>query len=150
MPFAVRYFPDEVLIAALVLDVAHLSKRHPEGFIIRLHVLGDFFSVEYVAVWVDLLDLFPVRIFGYTHWPHDTEIGKAITEMVHAYPGRCSILRSDKACKDDPLPGAYSVMKGQEPPEGALVCPEQTGKTESCMTCGLCMHGRIEVAFLQH
>ena len=45
-----------------------LSELNPEKFYtIRLHVLGDFFSPEYVEFWGRMLDTFPnIRIFGYT------------------------------------------------------------------------------------
>ena len=37
-------------------------------FRFRLHLLGDFWSVEYVRLWLRLLDMFPnLFVFGYTH-----------------------------------------------------------------------------------
>lgn len=41
-------------------------------YIIRLHILGDFFSVAYVAFWDRMMDKFPnIKIFGYTAHPID-------------------------------------------------------------------------------
>jgi len=41
-------------------------------YAIRLHVLGDFYSVAYVAFWDRMMDKFPnIKIFGYTAHPID-------------------------------------------------------------------------------
>lgn len=43
--------------------------------LVRLHVLGDFYSVEYVEFWSQMLVEFPnVDVFGYTAHPIDTTI----------------------------------------------------------------------------
>jgi hypothetical protein len=150
MPFARRYRPGGRLHRALSADVATLAARHPEGFVVRLHILGDFYSEAYVAHWRLLLAATPgLRIFGYTHWPPDTPIGRAVTQLVQDWPGRVRILRSDGAC-DDPLPRAMTVPHDGAAVPGTVVCPEQTGRTRSCLTCGLCMNGRTSVSFLDH
>lgn len=151
MPFAKRYLPGSQLTDALAHDLKVLNIKHPEGFVIRLHILGDFYSEDYVAWWNTWLVLYPkMVIYGYTHREHDTRIGDRIAHMVDDHPGRVSILRSDRKNDDDPLPGAYTVKKGTEPSKDILVCPQQTGATESCLTCGLCFHGHIPVQFLEH
>lgn len=148
---ATRYAHGPALEAAIKADVAHLAAKHPAGFVVRLHVLGDFYSVAYVRLWQQLLTKYPaLRIYGYTHREHGTPIGDAVTRLVTFNPGRVSILRSDGKGGDDPLPAATTVAPGAPAPQGYVNCPEQRKQTASCLTCGLCMNGRTQVAFDNH
>lgn len=36
-----------------------LAHKHPGGFVVRLHVLGDFYSTEYVGLWSRMLKQIP-------------------------------------------------------------------------------------------
>lgn len=152
MPFATRH-NTRGLTAALRADLAVLADKHPAGFVVRLHVLGDFYSVEYVEFWAtQIRDVPQLRIFGYTHREFGTPIGDAVTQLVTKNPGRVSILRSDGTNPADPLQRAMSIdADATEPhPLARVICPEQTGKTESCLTCGLCMGGKVSVSFMSH
>lgn len=153
MPFAHRYKHGPALERALDRDVFTLSSRKQtrDGFIVRLHVLGDFYSVAYVHYWGALLKEYPaLRLFGYTHHRHASPIGRAVSDLVHEWPLRTSFLRSDADEADDPLPKAMTVLRGAEPVEGTVFCPEQTGRSPTCATCGLCMGGRVSVTFIDH
>jgi hypothetical protein len=151
MPFAKRHRPGPALENAIAHDLELLNQRHRQGFVVRLHVLGDFYSVEYVRSWETFLKTFPaMRVFGYTHWPLYHPIGKEVTRLVQHHVGRVSILRSDKSDPADPLPGAMTIAVGATAFPGTVVCPEQTGKTAACTTCGLCMNGRTAVSFVDH
>ena len=51
----------------LIDEVAALADQHRQGFVIRLHVLGDFYSEHYAKVWTELLARVPaLRVYGYT------------------------------------------------------------------------------------
>lgn len=153
MPFAVRYQHGPALDAALDADVALLALRHPAGVVVRLHALGDFVDEQYVANWDARVKAHPeLHIYGYTHWPFGTPVGDAVTAFVLQNPGRVSILRSDADVPGDPLPRAVVVPKDATAPhpDTAVICPEQTGKSASCLTCGLCLNGRTSVSFLDH
>lgn len=151
MYLAKRYLPGQDLIDALNADLQVLEDKYPLGFVIRLHILGDFYSLDYVHFWGMALYTIPnMSIYGYTHRQHGTPIGDAVTKMVQTFPDRVSILRSDPTGKGDPLPSAHTVHKSQTPDAGIVICPEQTGKSESCLTCGLCFNGRTSVQFLEH
>ena len=69
MPFADRMdheSPD--FYNALERDVDYLNAKHPVGLAIRLHELGDFFSLDYVSFWEMLLCSYPaLNAFGYSH-----------------------------------------------------------------------------------
>jgi hypothetical protein len=138
MRFAHRVGADDpdLLMLRLHDEIEHLSKVHPSGFVIRLHVLGDFFSVDYVDFWADALRAYPaLHLFGYTHRTGD--IGEAIGE--HLQNDRAWIRFSDKG-------GDMSANVGGE----GIVCPEQSGKTQSCLTCGLCWSTTKAIAFIEH
>src|SRR5690606_16737895 len=47
MPRAKRILPGPELEKRIRKDIARLAERYPNGFVIRLHILGDFYSEEY-------------------------------------------------------------------------------------------------------
>lgn len=146
---ALRYEPGLELEAAIGADVTLLARRHPDGFVVRLHVLGDFYSEDYVAHWATLLVDHPeAHVFGYTHWPQDHPIGAALTAWVEGQV-RVALLRSDGPLTDA-LPVAVTVGRTAEAAPGTILCPEQTGATAACTTCGLCMNHRTSVSFRDH
>jgi hypothetical protein len=152
MPFAKRHQPGPTLLAAIAADLIVLSHRHPAGYVIRLHVLGDFYDVSYVEAWANWLTLHPaLRLFGYTHWRHAHPIGRAVSDLVASFSERTAFRRSDADEVDDPLPPAFTVDREiEDPVVGTVFCPEQTGQTASCTTCGLCMNGTTGITFLDH
>lgn len=151
MPFAKRHHPGVELTEAITADLQVLNTRHRNGYVIRLHVLGDFYSVDYVQHWHQALVQNPsLHLFGYTHWRQSDPIGKAVADMVAAFPDRTAFRRSDPSEANDPLPGAWTIERTQLPVLGSVTCPEQTGKTSSCNTCGLCMNTTTAVSFINH
>jgi hypothetical protein len=133
----------------LVREVCSLGRKHPQGFVIRLHVLGDFFSVRYVQVWQALLEQVPgLRVFGYSaRWQPEDPIAAALVRLVMAQWERFSI-RFSNAPADECA--TVSIEHPIQRPPDAVICPEQVGKTESCSTCGLCWQTKRRIAFLQH
>src|SRR5262249_22027748 len=68
MPFARRIDHTGKLFPTLEAELATLSAKHPTGFVVRLHVLGDFYSKGYVRFWIQALSTYPsLRVYGYTH-----------------------------------------------------------------------------------
>lgn len=138
MQMARRHRNSPDLVPYLRAELTDLQDEFPRGFVVRLHVLGDFYSVEYVHAWRDFLKEFPaLHIFGYTAWPRDSEIGKAIAVGTDTMWERFAIRFSS----EDPQPqGATTIWRMPEDDtvwEG-IVCPAQTGKTDCCGSCGLC------------
>src|SRR6202021_3450707 len=79
---SIRYRHGKSLESAIKREVNDLAQRHPKGFVVRLHILGDFYSVDYVVMWSQLLLKHPaLHIFGYTHWKRGTPIGDAIAKL---------------------------------------------------------------------
>jgi hypothetical protein len=129
-----------------IMRLASMSNR--AGLLIRLHALGDFFSVEYVEFWMRMLREHPnLALFGYTARHPVTEIGDMVWLMNARWPERSFIRFSDGQ-----LPEMSTVSIGDESgcPPNAFICPEQTGKTRCCATCGACWSTKKNVAFMEH
>ena len=128
--------------SALREDLRDLQRKHPQGFVVRLHELGDFYSVAYVQLWRDMMAELPaIRVYGYTH--RGDEIADAIDDWQLADPERVAIMNSDAASTRTARPAA--MINGQ-----GVQCPQQSGKTPSCAMCGLCMNGKTAVTFTAH
>lgn len=139
----------------LIDEVAALAGRHKQGFVVRLHILGDFYSPFYVSVWHQLLDRVPqLHVFGYTarSFKHDREIATAVEMMNAAHAKRCFIRFSSPL----PKPGGATVIEYKPDTsrvsEG-IVCPAELSKSECCATCGLCWSGTTRnetIVFVKH
>lgn len=144
----IQYGPD--LEVALDIDLALLQRNHPRGFLVRLHVLGDFYSTRYVDRWRRWLKAFPaLHVFGYTAWPETTSIGSAVRQIAADHRGRFAVRHSlapGRTPEDDPF-WAVSVSTDMD---GAITCPAQTGGTDCCATCALCWSTDRPIRFLDH
>lgn len=128
----------------------------PAGMVVRLHVLGDFFSTAYVQLWADLLDELPhLHVFGYTARREDADddesrrIAKCLRWLSDQAWDRFAIRFSREVAEPQ---GTFIINDVKEAGE-AIVCPAQTGATASCATCGLCWSAAARarpVAFLRH
>lgn len=128
--------PDFFELLAAEIKVLAMKFRH--GFVIRPHVIGDYFSAEYAAFWIEQTALHPhLHIFGFTHRERDSVIGRMIMEWNKN--DRVWVRFSDQG----------GEMSANVEGEG-FDCPEQTGKTESCLTCGACWGTVKPVRFKQH
>lgn len=131
----------------LAQELADLQTKYPGGFVIRMHVLGDFYSVGYAKLWIAWVDCFPaLHIFGYTAHNPRSEIGQILDAMSRFRWDRFAIRFSNHRV---PERGAKTInFEGAE--GDAIVCPAQTGASECCGTCGLCWTTRRNIAFLRH
>jgi hypothetical protein len=112
------------------------------GLMVRLHVLGDFPSVEYVAMWADLLaENDRLAAFGYTHRRErkygGDEVGDAVAALKGRLPERFRIRWSGRSTQPDGAVVVDHVPEQKRTREG-LVCPAQTDATACCASCGLC------------
>lgn len=140
MPFANRIDHTATkFFGAMEAELKTLAEKHPLGFVVRLHVLGDFYSTGYVSFWLKALKKYPgLRIFGYTHRQSTTPIGRVIGQLNAA---GAFIRWSD----------AGGSMSANCPPRpGDITCPEQLGKTASCLTCMICASKVPSIGFLGH
>ena len=145
MNWPARIQPDQDLIPLLEAELRKLHARH-QRMLIRLHVLGDFFSVDYVLFWHRMLRLLPgLHVYGYTA-RNGCPIAHAIREM-NEHP-RCWIRFSDG---DEGQFRAVTVDSiDQAEAAGAIVCPVQTDRVSCCGACALCWATPKTIAFLRH
>ena len=148
MPFAHRFTTANIDLI-LEREIEELMQKHKEGIVIRLHVLGDFFSVDYVLFWQEMMFKHPkLCIFGYTARGSLDPIGEAIMFLNMKLSERCVIRQSRNFAHNESNNWSYAA---EESFEGAsFVCPEQTGKLPSCAACGLCWSVPKTVKFLSH
>ena len=136
MPFAHRLEHGRELENRLIKEVKDKCRKAAEKgrkVLIRLHVLGDFYSVGYVRMWRQLLVLHKnLYVWGYTHvTPSDNlQIYHQLQLARDGFPERWHIRWSDTC-------GDFSANSAELTHEG-IVCPEQEGKTQACTTCSLC------------
>lgn len=145
MPWSVRIAPDDVMLDRLALELRGLADRHPR-FLVRLHILGDFYSVAYVEFWRAMVEQMPgLHVFGYTA-RKGCGIAAAIDRLNRG--PRCWIRRSDGE------PGEFRAIVIDTPDEAvaqaAVICPAQTGRSACCGTCALCWATPKTIAFLRH
>lgn len=153
-----RIGDSDIFFARLEEEIRALAAQHV-GVLIRLHVLGDFPSLEYVAFWLDILTELPnVACYGYTHrmpsWLEGDEIGDAIERLKEDFGERFRIRWSFGVAIPD---GAVVVT---ERPDGdrivedetvGTVCPAQTDATACCASCAFCWSTKDNaVVFLKH
>ena len=80
MPFAHRFKHGKDLEERIKKEISELNPN--KNYLIRLHILGDFYSIGYVQLWLDLLDQYlNIAIYGYTAVLHNSNIGKIISNL---------------------------------------------------------------------
>lgn len=145
MQAAERIVAGPELEAALWEELAFLQRSHPAGFLIRLHILGDFYSCTYVDMWERALDAFPaLHVFGFTARDPASDIGQAIFAIAGNRWDRFAIRFSGMR---GPIMAAQLVPA--DDPQ-SITCPAQLGKTDCCATCALCWQSDRSIAFLRH
>lgn len=138
MHFPKRYRHGAGLEERLYVELSQLARTHRDGFVVRLHILGDFYSVNYVEQWRRWLTQFPqLRVFGYT--ARFDKIGLALARLHGQFPDRWWV-RFSHHDKDTWLSTG----------ESGITCPVQTGKTDCCGTCALCWTVKKPIHFLLH
>ena len=149
MPFAKRIdHTDPEFLPRLETEIARLCKTHKKGVLIRLHALGDFYSAEYVIFWRRmLLNHENLAIFGYTARTMETIIGAWVARTNFDFQERCMIRFSNGGL---PTMSTLSIKDETSKHDGAFICPEQSGKTQCCATCGACWSTTKNVAFMEH
>jgi hypothetical protein len=151
MQAAERIVAGEQLLEALGLELEALQRDHPGGFMVRLHILGDFYSEDYVRFWTSALDRFPaLHIFGFTARLPGTPMGDMLWALAEAqwnrfairFSGLDSYLKASVIRQSDP-----DSKHGDSHP---IPCPAQTGKTEACASCMLCISSQRSISFGRH
>lgn len=149
MHMARRHAHGDLLEDTLAVEVMQMNARHPAGFVVRLHVLGDFYSVGYVGLWRKLLARFSgLRVWGYTAYDPDASdleearIGTAIADLRCDYPDRFRIRLSGVETR---------VANGKDDVRaGELLCPAEISDKATCSSCAWCWERKEPVVFIRH
>ena len=156
MPFATRYKVDQALLNQIEIDLDYYSTKYPDGFLVRLHVLGDFSSVDYVLFWERMLVEHPaLHIFGYTdRWHNDSLCAGIRDEIIRLrlkYGWRFAIRDSNNPDHNfTALNMDSEIAKTKLKNKELFICPEQLGKVNGCGDCGLCWTSKKAVGFITH
>ena len=153
MPFATRYKADKALTDRMEIELEKLNRKHKDGFLVRLHILGDFYSVEYVKLWDKWLSKFEnLYVYGYSERKAGTPIGNALNVLRTRWTSRFMVrvsgdfnLAAMTALSYDDDRAVKQIETKQ-----AFICPVQEDKTENCASCGLCWTAQKNVVFKTH
>lgn len=146
MPFAHRIHDDGQLEQRLRMELGHLAFSYPQGFVVRLHVLGDFFSVPYVMFWREALEQLPeLHIFGFTARLPDERIGALLLLTRLEHRDRFCMRWSGRSYETD-----CSEVVGAGETGVGIPCPAESDPERCCATCGLCWQTDRTITFLRH
>lgn len=147
--------------------------------ILRIHISGDFDSVDYINAWIArLLDRPDVTCWAYTRsWRVPVLLERL--EALRALPNVQLFASMDPSTPDLPPASWRRAWLWRDAPnepwpvetrllphevsahhhrvdraiddEISYVCPEETGRKANCLACGYCFEGRKhDVTFLEH
>jgi len=141
-----RIFDDGFLELILHAEIARKAAQHPDGFAVRLHVLGDFYSVRYVEFWREMMREFDaLHVFGFTARQPGDDIGRAVLEMMEEFDDRAMMRVSGAA-----FPQLCSEVVDSIDQARFIVCPAQRKADHDCARCGLCWTSDHSISFLRH
>jgi len=154
MQHAHRWKHGKALMARLRQELADLCDEF-EHVLIRLHVLGDFYSAAYVCFWDEMLETHEnLSAFGFTAHKPGTKLGDliALTREIHGhhFAIRHSSTQGEWGSFTIDFPTAKRRIGG------GLVCPEQANAIDKpelqthCGNCGACWSGSQNVVFIEH
>lgn len=149
-----RFAHGSALMFQIEQQLAEIAETHAR-FLVRLHVLGDFWSIEYVSFWRRMLFKHPgLHVFGFTAWGPETKIGSHITALRGALPERVWLRHSGRC-------GPWGSFTIDFPTErktigDAVVCPAQLDANEGsprrvhCGNCAACWSTDRAITFVEH
>lgn len=151
MYMADRFKHGRPLTIKLSQELEALNKKHKKGFLIRLHVLGDFYSVGYVKYWASKLKRYPrLHVFGYSARLKG-KIHEELQRTRRLYQDRWMVRYSTNESYRKESP--YKMYAVREEFKGTnIVCPSQEGKVDACLDCALCWSPGFKksIKFLTH
>jgi hypothetical protein len=144
MQAAERIVAGAGLRGALWGELQALQAAHPAGFMVRLHILGDFYSIDMSRSGRALAAFRRCHVFGFTAHPRGRSDRRGVERrwLGRLEPVRDPILRRGRR--------RTARVRGSARDPDAITCPAQTGKTECCATCALCWQSDRSISFIAH
>jgi hypothetical protein len=165
-------------IRGIVRDIYEINTQvHPSDVppipaackLLRLHVSGDFDTVQYIDAWIARLTERPdVTCWAYTRSWRVAELLPAL-ERLRALPNMQLFASVDYSSELPPTGWRRAWIQNDRDRhreninswdgenhltiDGTMsyVCPEELGTKENCQACGYCLHGkRNDVTFIEH
>jgi hypothetical protein len=148
MDFADRIILDSALMARLTVEIEALASTYPDGFCVRLHVLGDFATLEYAKFWIDAVRLTPaMHCYGFTAHDQNSKIGSLINGESFKWDRfriRFSYGEGERSANVRPEPPRKLYDEGQ-------TCPADAEHDAlDCGKCGLCVSQKGPIIFKLH
>ena len=139
--------------AEMLVEMVLHSLRGAQSGAFRIHTSGDFFSQEYFDAWCETARRLPtVRFWGYTRTLSLDLTRRPANLVIYASADHENISDAKRFAERWQVKIAYMGHDtALDSGRGFFACPEQEKKVESCVACGLCIHGRgKDVAFKMH
>ena len=131
MPFGHRFKANDALMVSIERDLNKLDAKG-KPYLVRLHILGDFFSVEYILFWRrQLAKREYLNVYGYTRNHPTKALGYALKLVRKQYGKRFAVRFSNYP--DDP----FSAQSENVSTDG-IGCPHQLRLAKNCGACALC------------
>ena len=137
---------DKDFLFNLEKEIRELNEKGP--FLVRLHVLGDFYSTPYIRFWYRVLGAYSnLHVFGYTAlWNCSHSV---MLRAIRRSYGKRFMVRYSRPKPEISDANDLFAAKAEQSSDG-IVCPQQTGKTQSCLTCSLCWETDKTILFVEH
>ena len=153
MMYAIRFNPyNKNFLPRLESDLKTIANKpnNKKGFLLRLHVLGDFYNVDYVLFWKRMLKLYSnLHIYGYTRnhnngkYLDKRNIANEIIKLNTLFSTRFYIRFSNKLDIEE---SANSIELGKK----GITCLAQIDEKKTCATCTLCWSSKKPINFITH
>jgi hypothetical protein len=121
-----------------------------KGPFFRIHVSGDFDSLEYIDQWITIAKARPdVAFWAYTRSWNVPTLVEAL-DRLRALPNVQLFASHDATMSAPPSGWRVAGIEGTDTVRG-YACPEQNGRKANCLDCGYCFRGkRGNVIFTVH
>lgn len=147
---------------ALLVDLSDFERRvneqlsHARIMEVRIHEVGDFWSVPYTMAWIRIVQANPTkRFWGYTRSWTIPDLVPALEEL-RSLPNMQLFASCDTSMPDPPKGWRIAWIDG-DPRATGVTClfqqklPDGSRRKDSCSECGFCQKGRSKnVVFLPH
>jgi len=150
MHVAHRFEVNDAFMLRLESDIHATAVANPDGFLVRLHILGDFQSVEYTLFWERMMIHYPnLHVYGYSRnhidskYSHVRDIAKELIRLRSKYQERWAVRFSNK------LDQEYSANSRDITDKG-ITCLAQVKTDVSCSDCTLCWSSKKAIGFITH
>ena len=150
MHVAHRFEVNDAFMLRLESDIHATARLNPNGFLVRLHILGDFESVEYTLFWERMMIHYPnLYVYGYSRnhidskYSHVRDIAKELIRLRSKYQDRWAVRFSNK------LDEEYSANSRDITDKG-ITCLAQVKASVSCSDCTLCWSSKKAIGFITH